>query len=102
MSLDTHQVARPTAIASYVAAAAALLLVMWLHLLPALIAGLLVYTVVDALAPWLERRWPGGWARQLVVGGLAVVVAGLLALLIVGAVVFFRAELGDPNTLFDR
>ena len=102
MSLDTHQVARPTAIASYVAAAAALLLVMWLHLLPALIAGLLVYAVVDALAPWLERRWPGGWARQLVVGGLAVVVAGLLALLIVGAVLFFRAELGDPNTLFDR
>jgi predicted PurR-regulated permease PerM len=93
---------RHTAIASYVAAALALLLVMFLHLLPALIAGLLVYAVVDALAPLLERRWPGGWARQLVVGLLAVIVAGLLALLIFGAVVFFRAELGDPNTLFDR
>ncbi|HET7162079.1 MAG TPA: hypothetical protein VFI32_05370, partial [Rhodanobacteraceae bacterium] len=93
---------RMTAVASYVAAAVALLLVMFLHLLPALIAGLLVYAVVDALAPLLERRWPGGWARQLVVGVLAVVVAGLLALLIFGAVAFFRAELGDPNTLFDR
>ncbi|WHZ19980.1 MAG: putative membrane protein [Rhodanobacteraceae bacterium] len=93
---------RHTAVASYLAAAVALLFVMSAHLLPALIAGLLVYAVVDALAPWLERRWPGGWARQLVVGVLAVVVAGLLALLIFGAVAFFRAELGDPNTLFDR
>jgi predicted PurR-regulated permease PerM len=93
---------RCTAIASYPAAATALLLVMFLHLLPALIAGLLVYAVVDALAPLLERRWPGGWARQLVVGVLAVVVAGLLALLIFAAVAFFRAELGDPDTLFDR
>ncbi|TAN08863.1 MAG: AI-2E family transporter [Rhodanobacteraceae bacterium] len=95
-------VARYTAVASYLAAATALLLVMFLHLLPALIAGLLVYAVVDALAPLLERRWPGGWARQLVVGVLAVVVAGLLALLIFAAVAFFRAELGDPDTLFDR
>lgn len=96
------RLARHTAITSYVAAAVALLLVMFLHLLPALVAGLLVYAVVDALAPLLERRWPGGWARQVVVGVLAVVVAGLLALLIFGAIAFFRAELGDPNTLFDR
>jgi predicted PurR-regulated permease PerM len=101
-SIRSIRISRHTAIASYIAAAAALLLVMFLHLLPALIAGLLVYAVVDALAPLLERRWPGGWARQLVVGLLAVVVAGLLALLIFAVVAFFRAELGDPNTLFDR
>lgn len=88
--------------ASYVIAALALLFVLFAHLLPALIAGLLVYAVVDALAPLLERRWPGGWARQVVVGALAIVVAGLLALLIFAAVAFFRVELGDPNTLFDR
>jgi predicted PurR-regulated permease PerM len=93
---------RHTATASYLAAAAALLLVMFLHLLPALIAGLLVYAVVDALAPLLERKLPGELSRQVVVGVLAVVVAGLLALLIFGVVAFFRAELGDPNTLFDR
>jgi len=93
---------RNTAIASYLAAALALLLVMFLHLLPALIAGLLVYAVVDALSPLLERKLPGELSRQLVVGALAIVVAGLLALLIFAAVAFFRAELGDPNTLFDR
>ncbi len=94
--------ARWCELASFLAAATALLVVMLAHLLAALIAGLLVFAVVEALAPLLERRWPGGWARQLVVGVLAVVVAGLLALLIFAAVVFFRAELGDPNTLFDR
>lgn len=93
---------RGTAIASYLAAAVLLLLVMFLHLLPALIAGLLVYAVVDALAPLLERKLPGALSRQLVVGVLAIVVAGLLALLVFGVVVFFRAELGDPDTLFDR
>lgn len=93
---------RHTAVASYLAAAVALAAVMALHLLPALIAGLLVYAVVDAAAPLLERRWPGGWARQLVVGVLAVLVAGALALLVIAVVAFFRAELGDPDTLFDR
>ncbi|MGH8144936.1 MAG: AI-2E family transporter [Rhodanobacteraceae bacterium] len=100
--LASAHASRYTAIASYLAAAVALLLVMFLHLLPALIAGLLVYAVVDALAPLLERRVPGPLSRQLVVGVLAVVVAALLALLIFGAVAFFRAELGDPDTLFDR
>ena len=93
---------RQTAVASYLAAATGLLLVMCLHLLPALIAGLLVYAIVDALAPLLERRLSGALARRLLVGALAIVVAGLIALLIVGAVLFFRNEIGDPNTLFDR
>lgn len=97
-----NHASRATAVASYIAAAAALLLVMFLHLLPALIAGLLVYAVVGALSPLLERKLPGELSRQLVVGVLAVVVAGLLALLIFGVVAFFRAEIGDPNTLFDR
>lgn len=98
----TRHATRGTAIASYLAAALVLLLVMLLHLLPALIAGLLVYAVVDGLSPLLERKLPGELSRQLVVGVLAIVVAGLLALLIFGAVAFFRAELGDPDTLFDR
>ncbi|HEX7326657.1 MAG TPA: AI-2E family transporter [Rhodanobacteraceae bacterium] len=94
--------ARFSVIASYAAAVVGLLLVMLLHLLAALIAGLAVYAVVNALAPLLEHRLSGELSRQLLVGALAIVVAGLLALLIFGAVAFFRAELGDPDTLFDR
>ncbi len=87
---------------SYAAAAAALLLVMFLHLLPALIAGLLVYVLVDALVPLMERRLSGALARQILVGALAAVIVGLVALLIFGAIAFFRSEIGDPGTVFDR
>lgn len=97
-----NDLVRRIPIASYIAAAVALLLVMTLHLLPALVAGLLVYVLVDALAPLLEQRLSGALARQLLVGALAALIAGLIALLIIGAVIFFRNEIGDPNTLFDR
>ncbi|MEO7148709.1 MAG: AI-2E family transporter [Rhodanobacteraceae bacterium] len=100
--IRTNAASRWTAPASYVAAAVGLLLVMFLHLLPALIAGLLVFALVDALAPLLERHLSTERSRQIVVTLLAIVVAGLVALLIFGAVVFFRNEIGDPNTLFDR
>lgn len=102
MNEPERRIPRWTATASYLAAAIGLLLVMFLHLLPALIAGLLVYALVDALAPLLERHLSTGRARQIVVTLLAIVVAGLVALLIFGAVVFFRNEIGDPTTSFDR
>ncbi|MGH8213167.1 MAG: AI-2E family transporter, partial [Rhodanobacteraceae bacterium] len=94
--------ARWTPAVSYTAAAAALLLVMFLHLLPALIAGLLVYVLVDALVPLLEGRLSSTLARQLMVGVLAAIIVGLVALLIFGAIAFFRSEIGDPGTVFDR
>ncbi len=93
---------RWTPTASYLIAAVALLLIMFLHLLPALIAGLIVYVLVDAAVPLLEGRISGTLARQILVGVLAALIVGLVALLIVGAVAFFRSEIGDPNTVFDR
>ena len=68
----------PIRIASYTLAAVALLLVMALRLLPALLAGLLVYEVVFSTAPLLGNRLAGTRARALVVAILAVVVVGLL------------------------
>ena len=93
---------RRIANSSYVVAAVALLLVLFLHLLPAMIAGLLVYVIVGAIAPLLERKLSGALSRQLAVALLGAVVVALLALLIVGAVVVLRAQLGDPDTLFNR
>ena len=42
-------------ITSWCVAAAALVSVLWLHLLPALLAGLLVYELVHVMAPLLQR-----------------------------------------------
>lgn len=68
--------------ASHVLAAVALALVLQLHLLPALLAGLLVYSVVNALAPSLQRQLPGVRAHLFVVAALAALVVGILTALI--------------------
>ena len=70
---------------TYVLMALALLLVLHLHLLPALLAGLLVYELVQSTAPLLGKRVPSDRARVLVVALLAAIVVGLLTLLILGA-----------------
>jgi predicted PurR-regulated permease PerM len=88
-------------IACYLLAAFALLLVLWLHLLPALLAGLLVYTLVNALAPPLQRHLPGARAHGLIVALLSIVVVGILTLAVIGAVAFLRSELGNPSTMFE-
>lgn len=89
-------------IASYALAGLALLMVMWLRLLPALLAGLLVYELVQATAPLLGKRIPSDRARVLVVALLGVIVVGLLTLLILGAVSFFRTEIGNPELLWQQ
>ncbi len=95
-----HDPLRISRIASYVLATLALLLVLWLRLLPVLLAGLLVYELVQTTSPLLGRRIPGDRARVLVVALLGVVVVGLLVLLILGTISFFRTEIGNPAELW--
>jgi predicted PurR-regulated permease PerM len=87
---------------SYVLAAAALLLVMELRLLPALLGGLLVFELVQSMTPLLGRRISGDRARVVVVAVLGALVVGLLVLLILGAISFFRAEIGNPELLWQQ
>jgi predicted PurR-regulated permease PerM len=89
-------------ITSYVLAAAALLLILGLRLLPALFAGLLVYELVQSTAPLLGKRVPSDRARVLVVALLATIVVGLLVLLILSAVSFLRNEIGNPEVLWQE
>jgi predicted PurR-regulated permease PerM len=72
-------------------AAAALLLILELHLLPALIAGLLVYVLVNLLTPLLRTRMLWGEGPRLLAVALiaAIVIAGIV-LLGVSAVGFLR------------
>lgn len=96
-------VARPLTrvdVASYVLAALALVGVIWLRLLPALLAGLLVYELVQAVSPLLGRRIPSDRARVLVVALIGVVVVGLILLLILGIISLLRSELGDPHEVW--
>lgn len=88
--------------ASYLLAAAALVLVLGLRMLPALLAGLLVYELVHAMSPLLGQRISGDRARVLVVAVLGAIVVGLLILLILGAISFFRLEIGNPELLWQQ
>jgi predicted PurR-regulated permease PerM len=88
--------------ASYMLAAAALWLVLGLHMLSALLAGLLVYELVNAMAPLFGRRISGARARVIVVAALGVIVVGLLILLIFGVISLLRSEIGNPELLWQQ
>jgi predicted PurR-regulated permease PerM len=101
MSETKQTYATPQAV-SWCVAAAALLLVLWLHLLPALLAGLLVFELVHVLAPVLQRRLTGERARLTAVVVLATLIVGLMTAAILGAVAFFRSDAGSLPALLQR
>jgi len=85
-------IAKHCHIASWIAAALLLLFVLGAHLLPALLAGLLVYELVHLLAPRIRlKQLQGGSAKVAVVALIATLVVGGLTALIVGLVMFFRS-----------
>lgn len=89
-------------IASYVLAAVALLLILKLHLLPGLLAGLLVYALVDSLAPAVQRRIPGTHAHWLIVALLSAVVVSALTFAIIWAISFLQSDRGNPSKMFEN
>jgi predicted PurR-regulated permease PerM len=89
--------------ASYVISAVGLLLVMKLHLLPALIAGLLVYELVHTLAPILRAtKLIDVRAKIVAVAILATGIITLLGLGIWGIVLFFHSEGGSLTALMQK
>ncbi|MGO4306475.1 AI-2E family transporter [Cupriavidus sp. RAF12] len=80
--------------ASYALTGAALLLVMQANLVPALLAGLLLYSLVDVLAPRLTRLHPRHDALAV-----AILSAIILLALTGGIWALVRFISGDGNTL---
>ena len=89
------------AAASWVIAAVLLVLVLYLHLLPALLAGLLVYELVHVIASRLPLR-RGGDGKLVAVGLLATLVVMLLVLAAIGLVAFFRGDAGNLPRLLQK
>jgi predicted PurR-regulated permease PerM len=83
--------------------AAVLLLVLKLHLLPALIAGLLVYALVVSLVPLLRTRTRGhDSARLVAVGLISAVVISLIALAGFSLISFLRHSGESVPVLINR
>lgn len=87
-------------IAAWLLMAVSLLLTLGLHLMPALLAGLLVVQLVHLLAPrFVIGRLGHAWAKVLVVSLITLVVLGALGGLATGAVLYLRTEGGLAGLL---
>jgi predicted PurR-regulated permease PerM len=92
-----------TEIASWIIAGVALLLVLRLHLLPALLAGLLVFELVHILAPKLRVVRVGEKRQKLfAVALLSAVIVLLITAAIFGAIAFFRSDAGSLAALLGQ
>ena len=89
------------AIASWIFAAVLLIAAIPLRLLPALLAGLLVYELVHVIAPRLPLTREGGGKLAAVVI-LAVFIVTALTLLMVGVIAFLRSDAGSLPRLLQK
>ena len=93
---------RYSLIASYLLAAAALLLVMHTGLLAALYAGLLVYALVHLIAPRLGSRLSSQRAKLIAVTALGAMIVIALTVGIWAALSFFLSDAGSLPVLLKK
>ncbi|MCX2887897.1 MULTISPECIES: hypothetical protein [Pseudomonas] len=93
---------RQMTLASLIIVMAGLLLALPLKLLPSLLAGLLVFELVNMLTPRLQPLIAGQRARWLAVALLGTLVVFTLALLIAGAFSFLLHEAENPGASLDK
>ena len=90
-------------IAAWILAAVALVAILALHLLPALLGGLLVYELVHVLAPRLRIvRISAGRAKLAAVGVLASIVVAAVVAGFLGLIAFFRSDAGSLAALLQK
>ncbi|MEO8039442.1 MAG: hypothetical protein ABI794_11765 [Betaproteobacteria bacterium] len=90
-------------IIAWLLAAIALFLVVHLHLLPALLGGLLAYELVHVLARRLQLvQLRGHRAKVVAVGLLGVLVVTALTAIVLGVIAFFRSDMGNIGTLLTK
>lgn len=87
------------AIAAWILTAALLVLVLFIHLLPALFAGLLVYELVHLSSPALSRHLSDYRAKVVIVFLLAALVVGAATAIMFALVVFLQSDPDRPAVL---
>src|ERR1700719_2741863 len=91
-----------SAISSWILTGIALFLVLKLHLLSALMAGLLTYELVRLLTPVVEKRLTSKSDRLAALAALSVLTITLLILLTFGIFAFFKSDTGNRQALLDK
>ena len=80
----------------------AMIFVLKVHLLPALLAGLLVFELVHIISPYIARQLPGKGAKIIAVALLAGIVIGLLTLIGMGLAALFGSDSGGLSKLVSQ
>ncbi|MGA7990815.1 MAG: AI-2E family transporter [Thermoanaerobaculia bacterium] len=89
--------------ASFVLSALALLAALFLHLVPALLAGFLAFALLRAMARRLRGdRVSHSLAQALAAGALGLAAAALVAVLVVLLYGFARGRIGDLPAVLER
>jgi predicted PurR-regulated permease PerM len=89
-------------IAAWTLVGMTMLFVLKFNLLPALLAGLLVYELIHIITPFVERKILKKNAKLLAIAFLIVVIVGLLTLAGAGMIAFFRSESGSLTVLLAK
>ena len=89
-------------IAAWILMAAVLVFTLMFKLLPALLAGLLVYQLIHILTPYVAKKLPGSRAKLISIALLATLIVGLLTLAGASLVTFFRSESGSLTVLLAK
>ena len=91
-----------SSIASYILTALFLLMILMQGLLGALFAGLLVYSLVHLLAPYLRGRISDARARVVAAGAIGALIVALLTATIWGVVVMLKVDANSITALFQK
>ena len=102
MNANSHPASFRSITVSWICAGVAMFLVLSLHLLDALLAGLLVYELVHLLAPALQKRFTNERSRVFAVAALAVFTVAILAVLTLSAIAFFKNYMANPSVLTQK
>ena len=90
-------------IATWLITAVLLVFIVYAHLLPALLAGLLMYELVHLLAARINlRRFGGRPAKIVAVALLAALMATLITLATIGLMAFFHSDTGKIPALLQK
>ena len=102
--MHMYKVIKPTSheYAAWTLAVLSVVFVLHVHLLPALIAGLLVYELVHAIFPLFARQLSTRRAKFLAVIFVALIVIGAVTAASVGIVAFMKSEGGSLSALLAK
>ncbi|MFT5532037.1 MAG: putative PurR-regulated permease PerM [Burkholderiaceae bacterium] len=101
-TIRTMKTQSPAEYASYLLAAAALLIILIKGLLAALFSGLLVYSLVHMTTPLLGKKISSTRARLVAVAGIGMLTVAILCFAIWGSMTFFNSEAGSLPVLLQK